>query len=249
MGALTRCVAIALASIALASIAGCNGSAYFRPHAFVPPMRHYRVRYAEPSAHDVLGPEWNLLNFRDGQMRQTPDWVTHARVDEGSGERPQSFPTFDLFAEHARDGSVIFVMTVPLGPSMERRDLRIVAHDFIDELTGSAIAVVRRVRGDASEERLIASRVIEDTEAEVGGADAYLFTLSRGVVGSASVTALRVSTFVLVRPHRHFRGSGLADPERGAPMLLLIALDAAAERYDARRPELDAMLDRLDVRP
>jgi len=54
---------------------------------------------------------------------------------------------------------------------------------------------------------------------------------------------------VLLQTHRRFRGGGLADLEDGAQMLLLIALDAVAERYDARRPELDALLDRLDVRP
>lgn len=242
-------LSLVLNMLALGLLTGCNGSAYFRPQAFVPPMRHYRVRYAEASTRDVLGADWNLLNFRDGQIRQTPDWVSHARIDEGGGPRPRAIPTFDLFAEHARDGSVIFVMTVPLAPTMARRDLRIVAHDFIDELTGSAVAVVRRVRGDSSEERLIASQIIEDTEAEVGGADAYLVTLVRGVVGSASATASRVSTFVLVRPHRRFRADGVAELERGAPMLVLIALDAAAERYDARRPELDALLDRMDVRP
>jgi len=250
MRSLARRFALAtLACIAIACVAGCNGAAYFRPHAFVPPMRHYRLRYAEPSARAVLGPDWNILNFRGEEIRQTPDWVTHARIDEGAGPRARAIPTFDLFAEHAHDGSVLFVMTVPLAPTMARRDLRIVAHEFIDELTGSAIAVVRRVRGDSSEERLVASRVIEDTEAVVGGADAYLFTLSRGVVGSASVTSSHLSTFVLLRPHRRFRGGGLADLEDGAPMLLLIALDAVAERYDARRPELDALLDRLDVRP
>ncbi len=238
----------ALAILALVVLSACNGSAYFRPHAFVPPMRHYRVRYSDPSAREVLSADWNLLNFRRGELLRTPDWVTRANVDEGRGPRPRVIPTFDLFAEHARDGSVIFVMTAPLGPNMARRDLRIVAHDFIDELTGSALAVVRRVRADASEERLIASHVLEDTVAEVGGAEAYLVTLSRGVVGSASVTAQRITTFVIVRPHRFFRSSGLADPEQGAPMLLLIALDAAAERYDARRPELDSLLDRLDVR-
>lgn len=109
--------------------------------------------------------------------------------------------------------------------------------------------MIRRVRDDASEERLIASRVIEDTEAEVGGADAYLVTLMRGVVGSASATASRLTTFVLVRPPRRFRARGLADLEHGAPMLVLIALDAAAERYDGHRPELDGLLDRMDVRP
>lgn len=113
---------VTLAILALGVLSGCNGSAYFRPHAFVPPMRHYRVRYAEPSTRAVLGADWNLLNFHGHDIRRTPDWVSHAQVDEGGGARARAIPTFDLFAEHARDGSVILVMTVPVAPNMARRE-------------------------------------------------------------------------------------------------------------------------------
>jgi hypothetical protein len=229
-------------------VAGCTGSPYFRPHAFVPPLRHYRVRYDDPAAQRVLAPGWQVLNFRDGRVAPGGHWTTTRSVDEGRGPRPRTIPLFDLFAEHERDGAALFVMTVPLELTMGRRDLRIVAHEFIDELAGSAVAVVRRVRGGSTEESLVASRLVEDTVAEVGGAEAYLVTLERRIVGSSSVVAQRTMTFVLIRPHRRWRASGVAEDD-GAPMLVMVGLESPSERYDAHRGDLDSLLGRLDVRP
>lgn len=234
--------------VLLAMIAGCGGSEWFRPHAFVPPLRHYRIRYSDVADQRLLGPEWQVLNFRNGHIPYTSDWMTARTVDEGGGPRRRLIPIFDFVAEHERDGAALFVMTVPLEPTMARRDLRIIAHDFVDELVGSAVAVVRRSRGGSSEERVVTSHMLEDTAAEVGGAEAYLVTLERDVVGSSSATSSRTLTFALIRPPRRWRASGLAD-DHGAPMVVFVGLESATERYASHRGDLDAVLGRLDVRP
>jgi hypothetical protein len=229
-------------------LAGCGASPYFRPHAFVPPLRHYRVRYLDAATQHVLAPEWQILNFDRGRIPETRTWMTRRVIDEGGGPRRVNLPVFDLLAEHERDGASLFLMTVPLESTMGRRELSIVAHDFVDELLGSALSVVRRTRGDTTEEHLVASRVLEDQAAEVGGAEAHLMTVERAQVGAASGSN-QLFTFVLVRPPRRWRSSGVADASHGAPMLILAGLESRADRYDSHRPDFDQLLDRLDVRP
>lgn len=240
--------ALVLLVLLVVGTLGCGGSAYFRPQAFVPPLRHYRVRYLEADARRVLDAEWQILNFRGGSIPEGRGWTTRRTIDEGSGPRTRVIPVFDLFAEHARDGAAIFAMTIPLERTMGRRELAIVAHDFVDELVGSALSVVRRTRGDATEERLVASRVMEETPARVGGAEAYLLTIERAQVGAVTGSS-QIFTFVLIRPPRLFRSSGVADARHGAPMLILVGLESRADRYDLHRPEFDGLLSRLDVRP
>jgi hypothetical protein len=237
----------ALALVALL-FAGCGGSPWFRPHAFVPPLRHYRVRYDEPASRTVLPSTWRVLNFRGGVIDDDAAWIARVTVDEGGGPRRVLVPTFDLYAEHERDGTVIFAMTLPLPPEQDRRDLSILADDFASGALGEGgLSVVRTRRGEMTEEQLAVTRTIERSTARVGGAEGYFVSVERGVVGSGRSVIL---TFILVRPHRwRFRHEGLTSTTSGAPMVIVFGYLARSDRYPDHLADFEAMLHRIDVRP
>lgn len=234
--------------LALALVSGCGGSLYFRPHAFVPPLRHYRIRYDDAETRRVLPAAWRVLNLRNGRIDARSEYVDQIWVDEGRGPRQLVVPLFDVYAEHERDGSAIFAMTLPMPLEHDRRELQILARDFASGAFGGAgLSLVRTRRGGTTEEHLEVTRTLEDSPARVGGAEGHYLSVERGAVGSGSSVIL---TFVLVRPHRwRWHHGGLTSTSGGAPMVLLFGYLATSERYLDHLDEFEGLLHRIDVRP
>ena len=235
---------------------GCAASETYRPYAFVPRPRHYRVRYlpGEEDARRILPAGWRVRDHRvDGDGRPTDpfderrDRVPIALdLDEDRGIDLRGFaPRYDARYEHDEDGAEIVGITLPVDASTGRRSLEVIAHALIDGVFGEGFV---DVRGDRA--RTYETRVVDEYEAEVGGAPAHLVTIElaqsvpgRGVAWGRGTTL----TIVLVRPPLRWR-PGVRASTDGAPMLVLWMLEARSERYALHRGAFDSLLDRLDVR-
>lgn len=251
----------ALIVLAIAiTAAGCGGSDFYRARAFVPAPRHYRVRYleGEEDARRVLPASWAVRGFRvDGAGRPgdpnmpAGSGVTIAIDVDGDGDpdvRGET-PRFDLHYEADEDGAELWATTVPLSPRLGRRSLAILARELVEGVFGAGFVTFRDGRARAYE-----TVIVDETEARVGGAPAYVITFQIAqvpVAGSrATVSDGEMVTLVLVRPGRLlWRPGALASTGDGVPMLIVLGLDARADRHALHRPALDALLDRLDVRP
>ncbi len=249
-----------LASVLLAStFAGCAASEVYRDHAFVPLARHYRVRYVrgeEPSRR-VLPPGWRVLDYRvDGRGRPTTAFDRRSdrvlvAIDSDGDERPDlrgETARFDLHYEHEEDGSELAISTVPVGPRLARRSLEVLAHELVEGSLGAGFVEWRRDRA-----HVFATRVADERAARVGGAPAYLMTLEVAEVIPGRGPAFgngRMVTMVLVRPGElGWRPGSIARPHEGAGMLVLVTYSARSDRFELHRRDVDALLDRLDVRP
>lgn len=255
---------IAVATLALlaatGTLTGCISSDVYRPHAFVPALRHYRVRYADGGAADrrLLPAGWRVLGYRvDGEGRPTfrhdgfEAW-TNVGIDrdgDGHSDLRGRAPAYDLRYEHEDDGATIDAITIPLPPREARRSLGIVAHRLLDGVFGRGFVVHRG--GDRS--HAFATRVVDENEAIVGGAPAYLLTfeVAEVVPGAGPVHGRgETLTVVVVRPGRlEWRLEGHATTSGGVPMILVLVYAARSERYALHRADFDALLDRLDVHP
>lgn len=238
--------ALALA-FALVLAPACVGSRWMRGHAFVPPLRHYRVRYADPSHHDVLGAGWRVLNHDGAGVRQSSPWWSDEWVELGGSTSQQrvAMPSFDLYAEHDDDGAVLSLRTVPLSSRRARRPLEALAHALVTYGLGEN---VRLVEDPVHPVEVVSSEVVDEAPASVGGADAYWLTARVAVTGARTGRTELVSC-VLVRPGAwRWRASGVADHE-GVPMLVIATYRARADRHARHLADFTSMLSRLDVRP
>jgi hypothetical protein len=233
--------------LAVSLLGGCTGSHWLRPQAFVPPLRHYRIRYADAERRAVLPDGWTLVNHSQGDILHGPEWTTRQRSPNGHGTIER--PTFDLFAQNARDGTAIWVQTIPLSVRLGARSLEVLAHQVVTDGLGERLIAIRAERGTHRETQVVSSQIVDEGEAEVSGVPAYLVTIQLSVVGSARAGGAILLTLVLFRPRDlGWRASRVADTS-GQPMVVMAGFEVTRDRYDAHRPVFDAMLSRLDVRP
>lgn len=247
------------AVLVLASLTGCMASETFRGAAFVPGPRHYRVRYlpGEEDLRRVLPGDWSIVNYRtDGEGRPTeafsaPRDLVRVALDS-NGDREVDVrgttPRFDLHFQHDEDGATLSVITVPIEPRLSRRSLAVFAHGLVNGVFGEGF-----VEWDGDRARAYQTRIVEEQEATVGGAPAYLLTfeVAQVVPGEGPVFGRgETVTIVLVRPGElGWRGDSVASTGSGVPMLLIAMLGAPSTRYELHRPDFESLLHRLDVRP
>lgn len=240
-----RALALVLALAALAG--GCTGSHWLRPHAFVPPLRHYRIRYVDVAERAVVPNGWTLVNHTPADVLHGREWTVREPSPDGRGRIER--PMFDLFAEHGEDGTAIWVQTLPVGERLGRRSLEVLAHQVVTDGLGEGLIAIAADRGGHRETQVVSSQIVDEGEAEVGGVPAYLVTVQLSVVGSARAGGAMLLTLVLFRPRDlAWRASGVADTN-GQPMIVMAGFEVTADRYERHRPVFDALLSRLDVRP
>lgn len=240
---------------------GCIASETYREHAFVPALRHYRVRY-EPGGADarrVLPEAWSVDGYRvDGEGRPTrpfdsPTAMVGVGIDLDGDHRVDlrgRTPRFDLHYQHDEDGAELSASTLPLEPRLARRSLPVLAHQLLDGAFGEGF--IQGV-GGSGRTRAYVTRIVDEQEAQVGGAPAYslTFEVAQLVPGEGPAFGRgETMTIVMVRPGAlRWREGGLASTSSGVPMLILLMYSARSDRYALHRGDFDALLDRLDVRP
>jgi hypothetical protein len=235
-------IALSLALLAPA----CVGSHWMRGHAFVPPMRHYRIRYDDDAHRAVLPRGWRVVNHDGAGVRLGDAWWSRDAVEVSAGTShlvPR--PRFDLYAERDDDGAILFVRTIPVPFRIGARPLADFAHHFVLRARDEGLTFVdgaRTVRPGAA-------TIQSESPAEVGGVEAYAITVDASVAAAARHESPRTVALVLFRPGAwRWRESGLATAE-GAPMLVVAGYAASPDDYDAHVADFHALLGRLDVRP
>ncbi len=216
--------------IASLMLVGCIGSTTYRSHAFVPLLRHYRVRY--DSAHRILPSGWSSS---ENARPETVSVAFDLDGDRDADVRGEAL-RLDLHYVH-EDGAEIFAATIPMGPRRARQPLARVAHQLSNGRFGHDFLM------ELGEREVL--RVTSEYDTRVGNAPAYCITFERTARSENELV-----TVVLVRPHRLlWRDEGLANTDDGAPMLIALVYRAPMRVHAQLSRDFDALLDRLDVRP
>jgi hypothetical protein len=227
---------VSFALMMIGSFAGCIGSTTYRSHAFVPLLRHYRVRYENgaESARRILPSSWSSSEDASTETISVAFDLDGDRDADIRGETPRQ----DLHYVH-ESGAVLFASTIPMGPRRARQPLAAIAHQLANGRFGRDFL--------ASLGSLEVLQITSEYDARVGNAPAYCITFERA---ARNESRSELITIVLVRPHGLlWRDEGIANTENGAPMVITLVYRAPANVHAQLRGDFDALLDRLDVRP
>jgi hypothetical protein len=257
-----------LGTILLATIAGCASGPrgpYFGRTAFYPRREHYRVAFEEGGDETcrLLSDAWILENYaRDGDpCNRRPlggvDRRIHYELDHDSDGRPDVDTIearFDLRFEHREDGSQIWIRTIPMDPDLADRALDVLAEEYLDHLSGTALVEVeldRGVRVRADHPHVV--RVVSAENGTLGGEPAHQVTFDLLDADRVDVDPSYVPdrvTLVLFRPGEHSWWSvrrGIRSAEW--PMIVVLGYSARADRWDTHWPEYQSFVGRTRTTP
>lgn len=241
--------------VALLCASGCGGPpATFRATAFHASGDHYRIRYLASGQREVLSHVWRLANYQLESPRRGATFQRFEQIDTDGDGRPDArglMPRDDLRFEHRRDGTLLFLRTLPMPADVGERALDVLADELV-QAVGSHTELEFDATGHAARARVVGTRVYSEGPVRVGGETGWMVTfdvvsLEQTVVDSAHVGAR--STIVLLRPESlRWRPERRADASGRAPLLVVIAMTGRADLHDAHFDEYASLLSRLDFR-
>lgn len=250
---MSRTAPLVLAALLCAS--GCGGPpSTFRATAFHADGDHYRIRYLASGHREVLSHVWRLANYQLESPRRGAAFERFERIDTDGDGRPETGGLMrrdDLRFEHRRDGTLLFVRTLPMPEDVGERALDVLADELV-QAVGSHTELEFDSRGQSARARVVGTRVYSEGPVRVGGETGWMVTfdvvsLEQAVVDRAHVGAR--STFVLLRPQAlRWRPERRADASGRAPLLVVVAMTGRADLHDAHFNEYASLLSRLDFR-
>ncbi len=220
----------------------------------------FRVAYVDAAARALMGPDWMLDNFvfnDDGtpQAEKTAErYLTTLSFDvDGDGEMDtdRELRLYELRFVHRRDGGVLWMRTIPVADRFAQTELRLLGHDYVEEVAGGDYYAVRFAGRDLVEDVRFATAIVEEGELTVDGHPAYRVTFD-----VANVDQIRLDPdsrtarvrLVLIRPPYRSRVSVARDTHDYAT-LVAVGYSNAPEYFDAHTAELDDFLSRLVLVP
>jgi hypothetical protein len=232
----------------------------FTAEGFVDRRYGFRVAYADPAARTLMDANWILDNFvfnDDGSPQAekgAQSYLTSLAFDvDGDGEMDteRDMRLYELRFVHRRDGGVIWMRTIPVADRFAQTDLRLLAHDYVEEVAGGDYYAVRLAGQSVVEDVRFATAIVDEGETAVDEQSAYRVTFD-----VANVDQLRLDPnsrsarvrLVLVRPPYRSRVSVGRDFHDYAT-LVAVGYSNAPEYFDAHAAEFDTFLTRLELVP
>lgn len=244
-----------------ASLGGCiPTTGTFAVDGFHDKVLPYKVHYWDAHAKQFLNDDWKVDNFvanDDGTLgdpKTTNDYRGPQKLDlagDGTLEKVRVY-YFDLKLDNKKTNAVIWVQTIPLGRDRAERNLKNLAEDYAEALSGSGFYATvtdpetREVRGRT---KTFAARLLDGKDTKLGGFDAYDARLDLANVDqlrldpNARTSMIRI---VLVRPP-YLIGWG-AD-HKPTPALIRIGYQASPGDFEAGLPDFERFLSLLELAP
>jgi hypothetical protein len=231
-----------------------SAASQFRSDGYHHPRYGYGVRYLGGSAAQLLGTEWVLDNFTLEQgvpqsMKEGKAYTvkrTYDLDDDGVVDKTvEDEPLFDLRFEHRRLGAVIWLRTLPISTSLGERDLRVLAQNYVKEVSGAGITAVEFGPGTTvAVEQRFASRPLSESACALGVREAHRIDFE-----VANVDQLELSPdarwerarIVLLRPGFVHNEANLF--KKGQfPVLMIAGLVSNPEDFDSVAPAFHQFL-------
>jgi hypothetical protein len=248
-------LALLLATSGCVSIDPQFAADAYRNHTFP-----YVVGYADPAHRNVMGTDWRLDNFvvnRDGLPSSAKSGDAYRASwsfdldGDGTADWTCDVPLYDLRFEHRRDGGVVWLRTFPVSDSLSQKELRLLAHDYVDEVAGGSYFAVNLAGHAIVQDVRFATVVLAEEPTTVGGLAAYRVTFDVANVDQLRLDpnsrAARVIV-VIVRPPYVVVAQSRSSRAR-LTTLMVIGYANAPEYFDAHVAEFDGLLSRLVLIP
>ena len=164
-------------------LASCTSSGVFSKDAFHNKVYPYTIGYTDPKDRSILGPDWLVENYfsnDDGVPtgQKTDDGYRKDReIELANGEKTlTTVDVFDVLLAHKTSSGIIWLRTIPVSPRAQARNLRVVAEEYAEALSGRGFFARDLGRFEVSAKEF-ASRFIEGHEAVLAGMPAYDATI------------------------------------------------------------------------
>ncbi|MBI5499963.1 MAG: hypothetical protein HY907_06950 [Deltaproteobacteria bacterium] len=252
--------AAAVVLVAVIAELGCATlDAQFRADGFHDAVWHFHVTYVDPSAYGLMGADWRLDNFvfnPDGSPRAEKTgetyWTTVEFDPDGDGvyDASREIRLYDLRFEHRRDGGVVWLRTFPVADRLAEKELRLLAHDYVEEVAGGNYFSVRFAGREAVADVRFATTIVDQAQIAVDSQAAYQVTFD-----VANVDQLRLDPesrtarvrIVILRPPYSY-------PYQGATFayyttLMVIGYANDPEYFDLHVDEFEDFMRRLHLVP
>lgn len=242
----------------LATLASCSAPALFRPEGYFNKVHEYSVRYSDPAHHAFLSADWVVDNYytdTNGSptSRKNGDAYRRPRkleFDDGSVVE-DAIDLFDLKLVHKRTNAVIWLRTIPVTPREGERNLRVIAQDYAEGLSGTGFFATdtRPIKVGAQQ---FATRIVEAREGMLDGFQAYDATIEIANVDQLRLDPKTRSGIIRVvfarTPFQVGFGSGGSTGLHRVPVILMAGYYNNPTDYAAQLPEFERFLSLFDAR-
>lgn len=266
-------VVLALGWLGVGCMPGSTAAGPALVHTHFP----YAVTYDDAQKKSVLGPDWELENYRvrsteaDGtvQIERKDGYTRKYQFDfdnDDKGDATQELPSPDLVLNHRKTNATIEVASLLLDRRMGDKELRVLLNNTIDNDTGTRSLFVGfgKVRGSAS--KRFASRLLDSQTATLGTEKGLVATVERVDLDKLELDPKarwrRSRLFLMHLPFDYYvqeqgRLAGSAGGSGGdveaAPklhnyrVLLLVEYTNTPEDFEAQYPEFVRLLNKVHV--
>jgi hypothetical protein len=245
-----------LFSTALAGCATGNGS--FRDDGFHHDSYPYDVRYAEPQARSILGPDWRIDNYivrpdgSVGEAKTADGYEGNQVIDldgDGTPDKRKVF-YYDLRLTHRRTSATIWLQTFPLAPSYADRDLRVLMHDYVEALSGTDFYATLDGPGHKGPEaKTYAATVRTEKPSTLGPFEAYDATIELANVDQLRLDPNRRHGVVrVILARTDYRRAWTLNSRDVSNIVMRVGYSANPEDFEAGLPDFERFLSLLDLR-
>jgi len=238
---------------AVVGVAGCESSGVFDGTAFHSRVYPYTIRYADPEEHALLSSDWVVENYyadatgkpttskRRGEYRKLRD------IELTSGSTTEQYvDVYDVMLEHRASDAVIWMRSIPMSPRQPRLDLRVVAGEYAERLSGSGFFATDLGRARV-ESQTYASRLMSGRPVVVAGLEGYEATIEVANVDQLKLDpSSRVAMVRVVFVHTPFTSPTRSDSDK-LPIMWMIGYANNPTDFEAQAPDFTRFLGLIDT--
>jgi hypothetical protein len=244
---------IGAAALVVVGMAGCQSSGMFDATAFHSRTYPYTIRYADPEEHALLSSDWVVENYyADASGKPTTSKRGRAYrksrdIELADGHTvSRDFDVYDVMLVHRASDAVIWLRSIPLSPRQPGINLRVLAAEYADGMSGSGFYATDL--GPARvESQTYASRVLTGQPVMVAGLEAYEATLEVANVDQLKLDPTsRAAMIRVVFVRTPFKTEASMNSD-GLPVLWMIGYANNPVDFEAQAPDFTRFLGLVDA--
>ncbi len=244
---------IGAAALVVVGMAGCRSSGVFDATAFHSSTYPYTIRYADPEEHALLSSDWVVENYyADATGKPTTSkrgWAYRKSRDIELSDGhvvSREFDVYDVMLVHRASDAVIWLRSIPLSPRQPGINLRVLASEYAEGISGSGFYPTDLGRAHV-ESQTYASHVLTGQPVTVAGLEAYEATIEVANVDQLKLDpSSRAAMIRVVFVRTPFKTEPSMNSE-GLPVLWMIGYANNPVDFEAQAPDFTRFLGLVDA--
>jgi hypothetical protein len=245
---------LSVVAVGLAGVLGCQSSGFFEATAFRSRLYPYTIRYADPEDRALLSSDWVVENFyadatgkpttsKTGRLYQKDREIELA---DGHTSR-RTFDVYDVLLVHRASDAVIWMRSIPLSPRQSGLNLRVMAEQYAEGLSGSGFYATD-LGHRMVESQTYASHMLTSRPVMVAGLEAFEATLEVANVDQLKLDpASRAALIRVVFVHTPFATETRGVDSEKLPVMWMIGYSNNPIDFEAQAPDFVRFLGLIDA--